>query len=496
MVRLVSLFIILGSLGAWADEYLTALDKLKAGDQLGAIEILQSEVAKNPASVESNVLLTETLLGMQRVEEANKVADAALARNPQGSEFHRIAGDARFRGGNIFGADVEYKAALKLDAKNARAQLGQARAYQTGSLNRTGELLIYQAHNLDPEDPIIEEALEQIESDKPETIGRWEKVLPKLSEEDPSAGISLRAHIARAKKLAGKPERELASPYGHYQIPIHALMDGQRFAGIGVTISIGGAKGDLQLDTGASGFIISRRMAERAGVERLADVELHGIGNKGPARGWIGYAEQISIGDVQFRNCIVEVSDGGPVGEGNGLIGTDIVQRFLVTLNFAAHRIELDPLPGPAWDGKKMVDRYNGPELRDYAQFLRRHHDILIPTRISDGPPVLFLLDTGSGVSMISTNVAGSITKLRNNSQMRVKGISGEVKMMYSADKVTLEFATFRQLNQDLTAFDLSRVSRAAGTEVTGIMGMPLLGLFSSITLDYRDGRVKFEYKR
>ena len=65
--------------------------------------------------------------------------------------------------------------------------------------------------------------------------------------------------------------------------------------------------------------------------------------------------------------------------------------------------------------------------------------------------------------------------------------------MMYSADKVTLEFAGYRQQNQNLTAFDLSSFSRNANAEITGIMGLPLLGLFSSITLDYRDGRLKFD---
>ena len=27
-------------------------------------------------------------------------------------------------------------------------------------------------------------------------------------------------------------------------------------------------------------------------------------------------------------------------------------------------------------------------------------------------------------------------------------------------------------------------------------MGLPLLGLFESVTLDYRDGRIKFDYKK
>jgi hypothetical protein len=51
-------------------------------------------------------------------------------------------------------------------------------------------------------------------------------------------------------------------------------------------------------------------------------------------------------------------------------------------------------------------------------------------------------------------------------------------------------------LNLGLTSFDLTGFSRGAGLEVSGIMGLPLIGLFASVTLDYRDGCVKFDYKR
>ncbi len=73
--------------------------------------------------------------------------------------------------------------------------------------------------------------------------------------------------------------------------------------------------------------------------------------------------------------------------------------------------------------------------------------------------------------------------------------MAGEVKKVYTADKVVLEFAKFRQANLDMLSVDLTNISRGSGTEVAAILGIPVLAIFRSITIDYRDGLVKFEYK-
>ena len=66
---------------------------------------------------------------------------------------------------------------------------------------------------------------------------------------------------------------------------------------------------------------------------------------------------------------------------------------------------------------------------------------------------------------------------------------------MFTADKLVLQFAGYNQRNRDMLAIDLDQVSRSAGTEVSGIIGFPLLTIFSSLTIDYRDGLVKFDYQ-
>lgn len=140
------------------------------------------------------------------------------------------------------------------------------------------------------------------------------------------------------------------------------------------------------------------------------------------------------------------------------------------------------------------MDRYSGPELKDFAQFYRFGHDILVPTRISGGPPGFFVVDTGSSANMISPSAARDVTRVRNDSHVIVKGISGRIKEVYSADKVELQFAGFTQTNLDLVSFDFSGMSRRTGTEINGIMGLPLLALFTLI-IDYRDGVIHFDYK-
>lgn len=51
---------------------------------------------------------------------------------------------------------------------------------------------------------------------------------------------------------------------------------------------------------------------------------------------------------------------------------------------------------------------------------------------------------------------------------MHVKGIAGEVKNVYIADKATLTFARLRQPIEDAIVFDLKHQSDEIGTEISG----------------------------
>ena len=131
--------------------------------------------------------------------------------------------------------------------------------------------------------------------------------------------------------------------------------------------------------------------------------------------------------------------------------------------------------------------------MQSFTRVYRFGHDLLIPTTIGEVQGKLFVMDTGAMTNSISPEAAREITKVHGDPDMIVKGISGSVKNVYSANKAVLQFGRLRQENQDMMSFDMSKMSDSTGTEVSGFFGFVLLR-FLDIKIDYRDGLVDFAY--
>jgi predicted aspartyl protease len=282
------------------------------------------------------------------------------------------------------------------------------------------------------------------------------------------------------------------------------------------------------LDTGASGILIKRSIAEHAGISKISETKVWGIGNKGRRVAYVGIADSIKIGELEFQNCPVEVMESRSVAEEDGLIGADVFENFLVDIDFPHEKLKLDELPKrpgepeqrlalksedddsadddatPAessnpTDAKKVAppagpqDRYISPEMQSYTRVYRFGHNLLIPTSIGKVPYKLFLMDTGSLANLISPAAAREVTKVHGDGDTIVKGISGSVDKVYSANKAVLQFGHLSQENQDMIAFDTKPISDSVGTEVSGFLGFVLLH-FLDIKIDYRDGLIDFHY--
>jgi hypothetical protein len=180
------------------------------------------------------------------------------------------------------------------------------------------------------------------------------------------------------------------------------LRDASHLRGFGLPVTINGQKSKLLLDTGAGGITVNRKLAARAGVQRLADVRIGGVGDKGDAKGYAAYAGSIRIGSLEFRNCPVDVIDKRSATDEEGLIGADVFQRFLIEIDFPGRKLRLSQLPerpgepqvkpslatdeddsgsesdpnpaGGTGDGRnpapvpKHFDRYIAPEMSSYAR--------------------------------------------------------------------------------------------------------------------------------
>jgi len=131
--------------------------------------------------------------------------------------------------------------------------------------------------------------------------------------------------------------------------------------------------------------------------------------------------------------------------------------------------------------------------MKSYTPVYRVGHHLLISTTVNQSNRKLFILDTGSWTTTISTQAAREVSKVHREDELHVHGISGKVNQAYSADNVTLDFADVRQPTREIVSLDTSEISKREGLEVSGFIGATTLEELTT-HIDYRDGLVKFDY--
>jgi hypothetical protein len=131
--------------------------------------------------------------------------------------------------------------------------------------------------------------------------------------------------------------------------------------------------------------------------------------------------------------------------------------------------------------------------MADWTRVFRFGHMLLVPTSVNDSKPKLFLLDTGAVGSMLSVRAGREVSKVYYEEHAHLQGMSGRVEKVYTSHSAALRFGHLEQKNKDIVTVDLSSMSLASGTEISGVLGYETL-LLLDVKLDYRDGLVDFEY--
>jgi tetratricopeptide (TPR) repeat protein len=467
--------------------------------------------AGGPDMVLAYTGLARVYLRQEKVSEAFAAANSAVALTPGKTPAITALGEVYFRQGKLKQAEDAFLNPLRACDVDARSYLGLTRLYRATSNYERAKKSIDQAYKLDPDDPDIQRAY-MYSLSRFEVVAFLRAYLSRETDDD----AEHRQNLQRQLELLEDEDQQKApcritSKVTATQTTMETLLEGpNRLRGYGLKVKVNNAPAKLMLDTGASGITIDKKIAEKAGVKKIAESYLRGIGDKPVAGGYTALADTIQIGDLQFENCYVEVVNRNSVLEDDGLIGADVFASYLVDIDFPNSKFKLSQLPPypdsspkeaaqqatlesqPSHDVQRH-DRYIAPDMKDYTPIFHFGHMLLIPTQVNNSPPMLFAMDTGSWDNTITPDAAQQVTKIVRDTDARVRGLSGDVKNVYVADKADLKFAHFKQDRQDLITFSLDGISNSLGTEVSGLLGFRMLYLLD-IKIDYRDGLVNFTY--
>jgi tetratricopeptide (TPR) repeat protein len=477
----------------------------RAGELDKAERAYNSLISSGSQSVLAYAGLADVYLKQKRVSDAFDAAMRAFTSAPTYPASRVALAEVYFRQGKITEAEREFVGLINSGTGTARAYLGEARISRALSFYKQSKILIDKARELDPADPDIEEFW----SSTLASSGHIKVLHVSASGQAAGDDKDQREPDERLKRAATEEERSahscrLASSVSSMQTDLKMLLyDPKHLRGYGLDVKLNGTGATLLLDTGSGGITVDRKFAEKAGVAKIAETKMRGVGDGGEVGGYVGHVDSVKIGNIEFRDCYVSVIERKTSLDESGLIGADVFSHFLVDIDFPDGKLKLSELPrrpddlatGTSSEAPpiELHDRYIAPEMKSYSSVFRFSHMLLVPTMVGKSKPKLFLLDTGAFNNQMSPIAAREVTKVSGDSDTTVKGLSGKVNDVFRGNDVTLSFGHLRQENQDIVAFDMTSISDSAGTEVSGMLGFAMLRLLD-VKIDYRDGLVDLTY--
>jgi tetratricopeptide (TPR) repeat protein len=441
------------------------------------------KIVEAQSSEEAYSWLVRSLLKADDVKAAEESSQKAVAALPASAMVHAARGDVYFRRGMIPQAEDEYRAALKLDNQSARAWLGQGKIDAVYVRHAKAKAAVGKAHELDPKDndAFYEWA---VWLPYPQNVAALEQHLAEFHN-DPEQERHEHEYKELVKALAGRKVWVPAREVERTEIKMELLTTGPAMAlrGYGLRVRLNDrATVTLLLDTGSSGVTITRKLAEKIGASKLAEQGIEGVGKSGPAVGYKAWVDKVEIGNLEFHDCFVQATPR-EIAEIDGIIGTDVFSKYLITLDPAGHKLRLEPLPGRDEGGPAAQEE-------EFTRAFRFGHFLLVPTEVGKRAAGLFVIDSGSNANTISPELAKLIPNMRAFN-VPMSGVSGTVNSELVAEDATLRFAKVNRTGKRINTVDLHSVSKDLGVEISGQIGFSAMENLK-VTIDYRDGAVRF----
>jgi tetratricopeptide (TPR) repeat protein len=477
-----------------------------AGDFDKAEGLYQAALTKNPGDADLAIGLVHTLLREQKLVDAATAVQASIGDKPASAALLTLRGEVELSQGEPWKSAETAGASAKLDPCNPRTVFLIARLAGLTSRYATARRLLAGAHQLDPADPEIRS--EWMKTLPPaQRITEMEAFLENPHGENEQVLGKMHSDLEQMKKWAEEPRKPctLASQPATVEIPFADIRTARGIIAFpALDVKVNGHLARLSIDTsynayypmdGFSGLLIQRSAAEHMNLKPLLPTQVAGTGPQGPRAGSFAYADSISVGGVEYHDCVVQVLDSTFRNDADGAISMTLFSDYLVTLDYPIQKLTLGPLPVKpgATIRNGIDDGYIAPEMKDYTAVYRSGSNLMLPGSVNGKRTMLFVLDTAFGVSVLSPAAAHEVATGHRESKYEIRGMNSNFDRTFTAGNVSLAFAGLSQNIALIGTFDTSAFFRDTGMDVSGMIGNATLhGL--TMRIDYRDGLVKLTY--
>jgi predicted aspartyl protease len=426
----------------------------------------------------SSTIAANLLLGMLPC-----IFAAELTVEPTGanSRLLTVQGDALFQRSEFDAAESAYKAALRVDARNARASWGLGRLASLRSQTAESKKHFAQAFQMDPRDPDIILSYAGFVQDPEARTTLLRNFLALSGPGDTKRREHVVAQLEIAERLGARRTR-VASSLESYHFRLADLVPAPgKLQGLLLTARINGGKPlRLLLDSGAEGIYLSSRAAKKLDLESVGEARIAGLGQTGAVSGQVALARTLSIDAFQLENPILHVMDFVWLTEADGVIGTDVFEDFLVRIDAQKRTMDLVP--------------YSAQSQANGTRAYRVGHYLLVEGSANNRSQGYFMVDTGASSTVIASKAATSILPDAFGQEVNLRDARGPVRGGTAAP-ASLHFGGRELWDGQAVALDLTDFSKQAGVEILGVLGFPALRQ-SPFTINYRDGWVEFTNPR
>jgi tetratricopeptide (TPR) repeat protein len=470
---------------AVAQHAVSPAEQAYAERKYAAAESLYAQsLAQNPHDPALSAALVRTLLHADRVSDAVEQANRALADDPTGAATLTALAEVQYRKGQPWLALQTLNAAAKTDDCYARAHLLRSRILRIDSMYASERKELQTAYDIDPADPDIKRAWLHIDSAAHDVEGIQEalatmnlpadqKAQSEATVDNLMGQLTENSQTCKSTPITTAVTLPLIPTYG----------DAKHVSAYQLDVQLPHKNAKLIVDTAASGLYISRALADENNFQHSPDQPANTV-----------HVDTLRLGPLEFRDCMVGVSDTPFPNKGDGFIGTDVFAAYLISLDYPAAKLTLAPLPPLPSQGKTSLpsDRYSAPEIANYSPVYHRQQFLLVPVMLNNRERRLFVLDSGMAMSTMTPEAAHLISSTKMNFTNPMSTVGGGTVQLYR-DHFDFQFANVSFDDQArILEFDPSAIDESAGFEIAGLLGFDMLHA-ATIHMDYRDGLVRFD---